>query len=278
MEKIIIDENLKGKELFAFLKASRSGLIRQKKSMEKWTDAISFATVVYSDKDVTSFKSAGGKKTPSNPNTLRVKVVANTSLFIDSDMDLLLRDNASKSFTERKGMIKHLKNHGRTLDDQVGDVVDIYYEDIPLKTLGYNKSGTAQALIFETDIQKEYDPKTFEKYSKGLINQHSIGLQYVKMDLAIKDEEDQKEKDFWDKYYSMIINPEAVDQKGYFFVVSEIKLIENSAVLFGSNSLTPTLEAGKSTHDQPEQSTDKEPHEKVAFDLAKAISETKFFN
>lgn len=281
MEKLIIDPYLRGKELFKFLRENRKGLIDQKKSMIKYTDTVISAPyfVDGAGKLTMIGKSAGQSPIAPDANSLMVKVVANTSLFLDSDMDVLLRDNAAKSIQQRGKLIKHLKNHGRTLDDQVGDVKNIYYQDIPLTQLGWPGEGTAQALIFETNILKQYDASTFNKYKNGMIDQHSIGLMYVKLDVAFKDEEDQKEMDFWNKYYPMIINPAMADENGYFYVVPEIKLIENSAVLFGSNSLTPTLEtdSGKSIPNDPEKSIHEDPHEAPAFDLSKAISQTKFF-
>jgi hypothetical protein len=280
MPKIVIDHDLNRTELFSFLKEQRKGLINQKKSMMKFTDAVGFAVMAVDDtgklEAVKGLKDIGTSYVDSG--AIRVKVVANTSLFLDSDMDVLLPGNASKSIKERFPLIKHLKDHGRTLDSEVGDVKSIYYQDIPLVDLGYPKDGNAQALIFETNIRKDYDQSTFQKYVNGKVNQHSIGLQYVKIDLAFKDEEDEKEMDFWNKYYPQIINPEMADERGYFFVVSEIKLLENSAVLFGSNSLTPTLSVIDSdTLIEPVKTTQTEPSPQEAFDMLKAISEIKFF-
>jgi DNA-directed RNA polymerase subunit RPC12/RpoP len=48
------------------------------------------------------------------------------------------------------------------------------------------------------------------------------------------------------------------DEYGFFWVVSEIKLLENSCVLFGANELTPTLEVQDSSN-QPAKSTDHYP-------------------
>lgn len=278
MEKLIIDPELRGKDLFKFLRENRKGLIDQKKSMTKYTDAIVCAPF-YVDATGTLKEITKSMKTPVSPDdgSLLVKVVANTSLFLDSDQDILLRDNAIKSIQDRGKLIKHLKNHGRTLDDQVGDVKSIYYQDVPLSQLGWPGTGTAQALIFETNIRKDYDASTYNKYRNGMVDQHSIGLSYVKLDVAFKDEEDQKEMDFWNKYYPQIINPAMADENGFFFVVFEIKLIENSAVLFGSNQLTPTLETA-STVTEPPMGTLVQPPKSETFDLNKAISETKFFN
>ena len=111
-----------------------------------------------------------------------------------------------------------------------------------LRELGLDMDGTTESIIYVGDVKKEYNAKIFDKYKKGRIKQHSIGLHYVKLDLAINDEDWGKEKDFWDKYYPQVINKEVTDERGYFWVVGEYKLIENSAVLFGSNVLTPTLD------------------------------------
>ncbi len=49
----------------------------------------------------------------------------------------------------------------------------------------------------------------------------------------------------YQKHIDQVINKEFVENRGYFWFVSEIKLYENSAVLFGANELTPTLEIQK---------------------------------
>jgi hypothetical protein len=181
-------------------------------------------------------------------------------------MDVLLRDNAKRSIKERLGMIEHIHDHIWEVGAILGDVVNIYYEDVPLKELGIDQTGKAQCLIFETDIRKEYNEKIYNLYRTGKIKQHSIGLFYVTLELAINDPDYEKEIDFWNKYYDQVINKEVVDESGYFWVVSEIKLMENSAVLFGSNILTPTLEVDgesqKSTSDEPPVGTPGKPQEK----------------
>jgi hypothetical protein len=39
----------------------------------------------------------------------------------------------------------------------------------------------------------------------------------------------------------MVINKEKIDKAGYFWIVPEMRLYENSAVLFGSNEITPDI-------------------------------------
>lgn len=239
--RIKIPEFESKKELYGYLTANKSKLIDQKKSLPITADPCNFGALQLHTKD-TDTETKANKPVVEDTDVLRVKVVANTANWIDSHMDMILPDAPAKSIRERKGMIPQLHSHLHSFEGEIGDVVDIYLSDISLRELGLNKSGSTQALIFISDILKEYNPKVFDKYKRGKVKQHSIGLQYVKLDLAINDPEWGKEKDFWDKYYPQVINKEVADDAGYFWVVPEYKLIENSAVLFGSNILTPTLD------------------------------------
>lgn len=276
--KISIDSNLTGKELFKFLIDNKDVLIAQKKSHLKRSDAISSHPLLFNLKDNKATKADVGEIAP-DATSVRVKVVANTALWCDSAMDVLLPDCWKNSIKQRKGMIPHLHDHIHEIGAEVGDVVNIYSQNISLSDLGLQMEGTTQSLIFETDIKKSYNEVVFNKYKAGKIRQHSIGLQYVKLELAINDEESEKEYDFWKKYYKKVINKELVDEKGYFWVVPEIKLLENSAVLFGANELTPTLEVKNDTYSQPSEDTEDTPSEdSKSFNLDEAIMTTKFFN
>lgn len=273
--KVEIPEDLKGKDLFKFLIENKTALITQKKSMLKHTDVLCFTPSIYGKSNVD--KADGSYYDPAqttDPNICHVKVVANTSMYCDSQMDVLLRDNAAKSIRERKGMIPHLHDHVHEIGAKVGEVTNIYYQDMSLSELGLSKSGSAQVLVFETDVLKSYNEQVFNQYRDKKIQQHSIGLQYVKLGLAVNDAEYVAEYELWNKYASQVINQEAINDKGYFWVVPEIKLLENSAVLFGSNPITPTLEV-KSTEDEPSNDTPPTPQQ---FDISKALETTKFIN
>lgn len=291
MAKIVIPEELKGKELFEFLKANKDAIIKQKKSFTKTFDGIHGVGVerIFVDKEgkLVSTKRLGAKAedpaATTNDTEMRVKVVANACWWCDTDMDVLVEDSSKRTIQQRKGMIPHLHDHIHTLEAKIGEVEDIYLADVPLRELGLNKSGSTQCIIFETLLIRDYNPKVFDQYSKGRVQQHSIGLLYVKIELAMNYEESEKEYDFWKKYYDKVINKDVVDEKGYFWVVSEIKLLENSAVLFGANELTPTLEStsGKSHSSQTEHdSPGEDPADKVVqddFNIDVAIITTNFF-
>lgn len=270
--KITIDDNLKGKELFDFLVANKSQLISQKKEFPKRTDAV--------QSDVSFFYNTNGKaeKTaigniPADASSIRAKFVANTALWFDSQRDVLLPDCWKKTIKDGNGRL-HLRDHIFEEEAEVGDVVNIFSQDISLVELGLNRTGLTQSLIYESDVIKEYNERVFNKYRKGKINQHSISLSYVKIFLAVNDEDYKEEFATWNKYINQIINRNDAEDVGYFWAVPEIKLIEASAVLLGANILTPTLSVN-STDSQPSSDTDDQPQK---FDLEKAITETKFFN
>lgn len=272
--KIEIDENLKGKELFAFLMANKGELIAQKKALPKFADPISYSPVYYNVKGDDATKTTIGD-IAQDATTIRVKVVANTSMWCDSQMDVLLKDSAKKSISEGLGR-KHLHDHIYQLNAQVGDVVGVYYQDISLSELGVKGGiGSAQALIYETDIQASYNRLVFNLYKSGKVDQHSIGLQYMRIDLAINDKDSEKEYDFWNKHINDVINKEVVIDKGYFWLVQEYKLLENSAVLFGANRLTPTLEV-KDTNIEPPKGTEHSPSANT-FNVSEAIKGIKLF-
>lgn len=238
--RIAIPEFSTKKELFNYLITNKESLIETKKSMPIYSDCVDYQVNQITKVGETSTKA----NTPVNEDvdSLRVRVVANTANWIDSHMDLLLPDSAKKSISERKGIIPHLHDHVHAIAAKIGEVVDITLPVLSYSELGISGSGSTQAIVFVTDIIKSYNEKVFNQYKLGRINQHSIGLQYVSLELAINDEDSEKEFDFWNKYLPQVINKDVAESMGFFWVVQEIKLIENSAVLFGSNVITPTLD------------------------------------
>ena len=276
--KVLIDENLKGKALYKFLVENKSSLINQKKSgLPKTTDPVSCNLEFFNLKDNTASKTAIGN-IPEDATSVRAKIVANTFMWMDSQRDVLLPGCADKTIKDGKGRL-HLKDHTFKLDAEIGDVFNIYTQNLSLSELGVNKAGTVEVLIYESDVKKSYDEKVFTKYKAGKINQHSISLNYVKLDMAINDEDYKEEFANWNKYISQIINKDEAEKAGFFWIVPEIRLIECSAVLAGANELTPTLEVGnKDTFSQPVQATEEKPLEPEAFNWSANIKQTKFIN
>lgn len=266
---IKIPSNLKGKELYKFLVANKSALITQKKSAMKRTDNL-IAPVTILDR---SHDDGGNKARPSTSTEplpvgfreIDVKVVANTAWYCDLAMDVLTDKSYDNSVKARGSLLPHIKDHKWESTAHVGDVKSVYTQLVRLSELGYKGvHGNTQttSLIFETTIKEEYDAKVYLFYKNRKINQHSIGLLYISIGLCINDPDYLPEFELWNKYYSKIINKDVVDEAGYFWIVPEIKILENSCVLFACNELTDTLESEEKnipeeeiTKQQPESTT-----------------------
>jgi hypothetical protein len=242
------------KELFAKLKAEEASIIASKTASVKFADACiipATVTTVIKAKEVTTKanKADDASEDLTDEDSILVKVVANTANFIDSHMDVLSKDAYSESIASKGTTIPHIADHKWEAASDIGDVQKVYTQEISLKELGLVQEGTTTALIFETLVKKSYNEKIFNGYKDGRIKQHSIGLKYLALKLALNssEPEDASYKETWDAYYPSIVNKEVADAKGYFWAVPKIDVLENSAVLFGANSLTPTLElTGKS--------------------------------
>lgn len=170
-------------------------------------------------------------------------IIGNTYYWMDSHDDVHGKGCFSKSTKENKAF--HLHDHEFKLTAKVGEPIKVYEDIISWNALNVDKEGSTEALFMDTEIIKEYNSKIFNEYKQGKINQHSVGMQYVKIDLAVNDEEYDEEFKVWSDNIDKIGNPEKAEEKGYFWLVREAKLIEISAVLLGSNELTPTMAQDK---------------------------------
>ena len=180
----------------------------------------------------------------NNENSLERTIIGNTYLWMDSHDDVHAKGCFAKSIKESKGIF-HLHDHEFKITSKVGEPKSVYENQIAWKDLGINKSGTTEALFMDTEIFKDYNSQIYNEYKSNRINQHSVGMQYVKIDLAVNDESYDVEYKVWQDNIDSLGNKERATEKGYFWLVREAKLIEISAVLAGSNELTPTLTEDK---------------------------------
>lgn len=182
-----------------------------------------------------------------NPTVLNAKLVINTTNVIDSHMDCHINGLWNKSLNETKLLYllqEHEMEFDKVIADSVKDGLKAYVQNVSFKSLGYNYDGNTEALIFETQIKKDVNEFMFDKYKQGRVYNHSVGMRYMKIYLCINSNEPMyaSEKDNWDKYYPMVVNKEVADEKGFFWAVTEAKVIEGSAVIKGSNECTPVME------------------------------------
>lgn len=143
----------------------------------------------------------------------RVKVVISEMMSKDLDNDVIDISAYDKTLQERgpkgKNLIWHLTDHYPSLKYAVGKPSEILVD------------GTQ--LVMVTDIPKtQWGNDMMEFYSKGAINQHSIGFRTIRRE------------------------PQLAGTPEEYSLIKEVLLYEGSAVLWGANPNTPTLSVGKS--------------------------------
>jgi HK97 family phage prohead protease len=148
--------------------------------------------------------------------TRKVKVAISQMGSKDFDNDVIDFSAYNKTLTERgpKGanLIWHLTDHNPSLKSAIGKFSELYVEK--------------DYLVGITDVPNTtWGNDVLEFYKSGHINQHSVGFRTIK-------QENQK------------------SQEGEYNLIKEILLFEGSAVLWGANMNTPTLEVGKSLTSQ----------------------------
>lgn len=139
------------------------------------------------------------------PETRTVKACWSRIGNVDLDGDVIVAEAFTKTIKERgpkgKNMIWSLVDHKADMAHTLGKPKELYIE--------------GDMLVAVTDlIETECGEDAIKLYEAGLINQHSIGFSTLKSD---------------------------VDQKTGVRTITELKLYEGSAVLWGANPETPTL-------------------------------------
>jgi hypothetical protein len=251
------------KEFIKNLVANKSELIELKKAEKKFTNGLN---TVLNNKAVAKGLYSNGE------NKLERTIVGNTYLFMDSHDDVHAKGVFTKSIKERQDKIFHLHDHEFKITSKVGEPLKVYEDIITWKDLGVSNSGTTEALFMDTEIIKDYNAQIYNEYKSNKINQHSVGMQYVKIDLAVNDEDYEDEFKLWNDTIDTIGNKDHAEDKGYFWLVREAKLIEISAVLLGSNELTPTL---GETKIEAVLDTSKKEADLITFDIKNAINNLK---
>lgn len=227
-------------ELFRWIKANKALIMTEKKAQLKFADPFTFQLF-------TIAKEGGIEKADANPalldlNEFNVKVAINTTNFLDTCNDVHIPGLWKKSLSETK-ILYLLQEHKMQFDHIITDRVQASAKMMNWKDLGFDYPGMSEVLVFDCQLEKSRNPFMCKEYALGRVKNHSVGMRYVKIELAMNSEYqgDAEEKAVWDKYYPQIVNPDTADQCGYFFAVTEAKVIEGSAVPLGANSATPTI-------------------------------------
>ena len=231
------------KELFKFLVENKDDLLSQKKAAIKQGDGIVFHNTLFDEKFEVSKEMDSGMN--MDTAVIFVQAIINTTNFIDSHMDLHLPKMWNRSLKESAKYILHVQEHEMMEFEKIissGKDLKAYTKNISWRDLGYNYPGQTEALLFESVVRKDRNPEMHKQYVRGWVTNHSVGMRYVQLVMCINDKEYGAEFEAWEKYLPMAVNPEVAEEKGYFWAVTEAKIIEGSAVPRGSNVITPTLE------------------------------------
>lgn len=240
--------------------ANRKTLILAKKGEKKECDPVYFSEVLHARKE-------GAEKAEDvnleDANSIQIIAVANACNYYDSHGDVSIQGSWNRTAKNTKDGL-HLQEHKMQFDKVISDDVTYKIEEKTWKELGYDYEGKTECIVMYSKAEKETNPYMFDKYVRGKVKNHSAGLRYVNMVLAVNNSADwaKEEKENWDKYYPGIVNKDEVDERGYFWAILEQKMIETSAVLRGSNPATPTISVepadSTSTKEDPADATPNE--------------------
>ena len=262
-------------KIFEHLRQNKSVLLLEKKAAIKHADDVPTFFVKTIDEKHTAVKSIDETETPEQ-GKFNVKVAINTTNLIDSHMDLHVPSLWKKSLKESKGLYL-FQEHQYKFNYVISDNVKAYTVLMSWKDLGFDYEGTTEVLVFDAEINPDDNELMAKKYKQNKVKNHSVGMRYVKIELAMNSDSryDEQEKAVYDKYYPIIANKEVADDLGYFWVGTEAKVIEGSAVPIGSNRATPTLNISeaKSTQEPAEQSQEKNEPQLTADGLKRVLEE-----
>jgi hypothetical protein len=262
---VTVPQGLTGKDLFKFLVENKSLLVEEKKAELKKADAVSVGCELLSkyfiDKEGKLNKAASDKQPDvSGPET--VINVINTTNWLDSHLDCHIPGIWNKSLKDNPVQL-HLQEHEMAFDHVISDEAKAYTQKLTWKELGIDLPGVTEALIFATPFTGR-NPYMEEQYRKGFVKNHSVGMRYVTLKLCVNEPEDEYYKEEyanWVQYAPMVANIADAEAVGFFWAVLEAKVIEGSAVVKGSNVVTPSLgfksvqPSGDTEQPQPDAST-----------------------
>jgi hypothetical protein len=238
--KIEIPNFATKKELHKFLVDNLDALTAQKCATIKYADGFGASTTLL---DGLGSEGFANKSEQGNSGVIKARIIINTTNIMDSHKDVHIKGLWNKNLKENKRIL-HVQEHKSNEFNKIiasGDDLKASVKTYTWKELGYDAEGDTEALVFDSSIKQERNAYMFDQYLKGYVNNHSVGMQYVKVGFALNDEDYPAQKALWDKHIGDIVNFKDAEKQGYFWAVTEAKALEGSSVPLGSNPITPTL-------------------------------------
>lgn len=184
------------------------------------------------------------KELPSDSEEIIYRtIIANTYYFMDSHGDVHVKGCFTKSIKEGKRFFLH--DHEFKVSAKIGEFLATYEKEVEWSELGIDKEGTTIVLAHDVAIKKSYNESLFNQYKENKIDQHSVGMQYVNIELALNYPDDEEAYKLFHEFLPKLGNQETALESGYFWVIYEAKHRETSAVLIASNPITGVLDDNK---------------------------------
>ena len=241
-------------QMFIELKANKDKIIKLKK-----------ASIKHSDPFVATYKELNATKEESETSTIKVGdfiyPVINSCYFFDSHGDVHITGLWDVSARDQKGKIHYIINHELEIGKVIAYPNDVepFVTTVAWKDLGYDYQGSTQVLVFKA-LLSEASNEDFKKAAiQGVPLQNSIRMQYISMTLCVDSDNDdfKQERENFYKYLPDIANKQDVLDEGYYWAITEAKIyLEGSAVLRGSNPITPLLTSDPSNQDSQKDEKD----------------------
>jgi hypothetical protein len=251
-----LNQNFETKqEMFAAIKANKDKIVGLKKASFKNSDPVSYAYKGEVTKDANASTGIGDF----------VYAVINTTNWLDSHGDVHLDGIWDNSIKDQQGKLYYIINHDLKLGSVIAYPNDVEASVMQLNwpDLGIDYQGTTQALMFKAKLTEATNKDAYNAIVTKQDIQNSVRMGYISMILCIDDNSPDftQEKANFYKYLPVIANKQAALDAGYFWAISEAKIVkEGSAVLFGSNEATPILyqdpaDAGQKQQPNPPDSS-----------------------
>lgn len=229
-------------EMFKALKDNKTLIMDKKKSVPKFTDWL--------DMRVMAVKSEGEEKAAGEEVIIElgdyIFPVINTTKILDSHGDVHLDDIWNVSVKDQQGKIYYIINHELELGKVIAyqEDVELMVKTLPWTELGENYEGNTQALIFKVKLTDKGNEAANKAIMGKVALQNSVRMKYVRLKLCINDPAEYYKEEFsnWRQYIDVVVNRKDAEDQGYFWAVMEAQIyLEGSAVLRGSNPVTPIL-------------------------------------
>lgn len=185
-------------------------------------------------------------------STSDLVAVINTSNWLDSHGDV-----HAKGIWDDSPMdgISYVLDHDFSVSGLIAQPSDVKVEvrRMRWKQLGLDINGTTDALVYNVDLKEYASPDFIRAYNNGVIMQNSVRMRYDELVLCVNNKDYGAEFEAWNKYIKEVANREDAEEMGYFWYIKKARIhLEGSAVLRGSNGITPMLTTKQeNTGDEP---------------------------